>query len=459
MTTSAIPLRVDVAALIDDSPISLLQIRVFALCAFVALLDGLCSQGIGVAAPAMRQALGVSTATFSWAFSAGLFGAAIGAMVFGPIADRIGRQPTLTFAVSLFGLMTLATAFAESFSILLVYRFVAGLGLGGAIPCFVTMGAEYAPARRRAMYTSLLWSAYPLGNAVGGFVNAYVISSFTWPMVFVTAAAPTLITAALLPVLMPESLRFQATSGRSTARTERTMRDINAKLPAGPLEPFARAEFGTRAKVPFVDLFTDGRAAGTILLGLILLLGFATTTVAVLQTPTLLLRGWNVPPATSSLLVSVFSLMSVCGMAIAGRLVERFGPAGALAPAFISGAAFLASLGQVASSPVAAAVAIGLLGFAVPMGASGTIALTAMFYPTSMRSAGTGWAMGLGRFGQVLSPLVIGLMIALSWASSTIFVAMATAPLLAGLCVLLHATLSRKPAAIAVPAAAGSRAP
>jgi AAHS family 4-hydroxybenzoate transporter-like MFS transporter len=146
-------------------------------------------------------------------------------------------------------------------------------------------------------------------------------------------------------------------------------------------------------------------------------------------------------------------------MAIAGRLVERFGPAGALAPAFISGAVFLASLGQVASSPLAAAIAIGLLGFAVPMGASGTIALTAMFYPTSMRSAGTGWAMGLGRFGQVLSPLVIGLMIALSWASSTIFVAMATAPLLAGLCVLLHATLSRAPAPVPVPATAGGRAP
>jgi AAHS family 4-hydroxybenzoate transporter-like MFS transporter len=93
------------------------------------------------------------------------------------------------------------------------------------------------------------------------------------------------------------------------------------------------------------------------------------------------------------------------------------------------------------------------------MGASGTIALTAMFYPTSMRSAGTGWAMGLGRFGQVLSPLVIGLMIALSWTSSTIFVAMATAPLLAGFCVLVHASLSRKPAAIPVAAAAGSRTP
>ena len=67
-----------------------------------------------------------------------------------------------------------------------------------------------------------------------------------------------------------------------------------------------------------------------------------------------------------------------------------------------------------------------------------------MFYPTAMRSAGTGWAMGLGRFGQVLSPLVIGLMIALAWAPTSIFVAMATAPLLAGLCVVLHATFSRK---------------
>ena len=459
MTASATPLRVDVAALIDDSPISLLQVRVFALCAFVALLDGLCSQGIGVAAPAMRQALDVTTATFSWAFSAGLFGAALGAMLFGPVADRIGRKPTLVFAVALFGIMTLATAFAASFPILLVYRFIAGLGLGGAIPCFVTMGAEYAPARRRAMYTSLLWSAYPLGNAVGGFVNAYVIGNFTWPMVFVAAAIPTLATAALLPLLMPESLRFEATRGRRTARTERVIRAINGKLPSGALEPFARPEAGKRAKVPFVDLFTDGRAAGTILLGLILLLGFATTTVAVLQTPTLLLRGWNVPPATSSLLVSVFSLMSVCGMAIAGRLVERFGPAGALAPAFIAGAVFLASLGQVAASPLGAAVAIGLLGFAVPMGASGTIALTAMFYPTTMRSAGTGWAMGLGRFGQVLSPLVIGAMIALAWTSSTIFVAMAIAPLLAGLCVLLHAALSRQSAPVPRAVAAGSGAP
>jgi AAHS family 4-hydroxybenzoate transporter-like MFS transporter len=457
---SAAPaLRVDVASLIDDGPVSALQIRVFVLCALIALLDGVCSQGIGVAAPLMREALGVTTVTFSWAFSAGLFGAAIGAMAFGPIADKVGRKPALVFAVALFGVMTIATALATSFTLLLTYRFVAGLGLGGAIPCFIAMGAEYAPARRRAMYTSILWAGFPLGNAVGGFVNAYLIGNFEWPMVFVAAGGPTLISAALLSVLMPESLRFQASRGIRTAQSERVIRAIDAKLPAGPLEPFMRAESGKGAKIPFVDLFTDGRATGTILLGLILLLGFATTTVAVLQTPTLLLRGWNIPPATSSFLVGVFSIMSVCGMAIAGRLVERFGPAGALAPAFICGAVLLASLGYAATSPQALIVVMGLLGFAVPLGASGTIALTAMFYPTAMRSAGTGWAMGLGRLGQVLSPLVIGLMIALSWAPANIFIAMAAAPLLAGVCVVLHATFSRGGVRATAPLAAGSRTP
>ena len=133
----------------------------------------------------------------------------------------------------------------------------------------------------------------------------------------------------------------------------------------------------------------------------------------------LLLRAWNVP-LNFVIAVGVFSICPL-RMAIAGGHVERFGAAGALAPAFICGAALLASLGYVATSPLARIAVMGLLGFAVPLGASGTIALTATFYPTAMRSAGTGLAMGLGRFGQVLSPLVIGLMMAMAWAPANIF--------------------------------------
>ena len=434
-------IRVDVASLIDDRPISALQLRVFVFCALVAVLDGVDSQAIAVAGPLIRSQLGISAVTFAWAFSAGLFGAAIGAILFGPIADRIGRKPTLVSATALFGIFTCLTALATDFPALLLYRAIAGLGLGGAIPCFITLAAEYAPARRRAMFTSLLWAGYPLGNAVGGFMSSFVISHFDWPVVFYAGGVPTLVVALMLIFLVPESLRFLASRGENGPRTERLIRALDPTLPSGSIEAM-HAEETSRTKIPLADLFTSGRAAGTVLLGLILFLAFATTTVIVLQVPTLL-REANVPLQVSAILTGIYSIVAVFGMAIAGRLVEKFGSVAALAPAFVCGAGLLAALGYFASSPFAAAIVMALLGVTVPLGASGGIALTANFYPTAMRSAGTGWAMGMGRVGQVCSPLIIGLMLALAWAPLQIFAAMATAPILAGLCVVLLNSLSR----------------
>jgi AAHS family 4-hydroxybenzoate transporter-like MFS transporter len=442
LTSSGKAIRVDVASLIDDRPISALQLRVFVFCALVAVLDGVDSQAIAVAGPLIRTQLGVSAVTFAWAFSAGLFGAAIGAILFGPIADRIGRKPTLVSATALFGIFTCLTALASDCSTLLLYRSIAGLGLGGAIPCFITLAAEYAPARRRAMFTSLLWAGYPLGNAVGGFMSSFVITHFEWPAVFYAGGVPTLGVALVLLFLVPESVRFLASRGINGSRTERLIRALDPTLPAGPIEASHVEEAPSRTKIPLADLFTNGRAAGTALLGSILFLAFATTTVIVLQVPTLL-REANVPLQVSAILTGVYSIVAVFGMAIAGRLVEKFGSVAALAPAFVCGAGLLAALGYFASSPFAAAIVMALLGVTVPLGASGGIALTANFYPTAMRSAGTGWAMGMGRVGQVCSPLIIGLMLALAWAPVHIFAAMATAPLLAGLCVVLQNSLAR----------------
>jgi AAHS family 4-hydroxybenzoate transporter-like MFS transporter len=152
--------------------------------------------------------------------------------------------------------------------------------------------------------------------------------------------------------------------------------------------------------------------------------------------------------------VGIYSLFAVCGMAIAGRLVEKFGPGTALAPAFALGAALLVGLGTFGSSPIIAALIMGLLGFTVPLGAAGAISLTAMFYPTVMRSSGVGWAMALGRFGQVCSPLAIGLLLTLGWPPGQILAVMAIGPLLAALCVLLRSVLVPVDAPIAAVRAA-----
>jgi AAHS family 4-hydroxybenzoate transporter-like MFS transporter len=213
-------------------------------------------------------------------------------------------------------------------------------------------------------------------------------------------------------------------------------------LKGAAFELVARSDAASATKIPFRELFTDGRAAGTVLVWAILFLGFATTTVITLQTPTLL-HASGIALGTTGFFVGIEGLTAALGMAIAGRLVEKYGPITALVPAFTYGAILLAGLGYFSSSVLFAGIVMTLLGFTAPLGASGGIALAATFYPTAMRSSGVGWAMGFGRFGQVMSPLVIGLMLALTWSPGSILAVMGIAPLLAGVCVLVRTILLR----------------
>lgn len=441
-------MRANADALLDSRPIGSLQIRVFVFCALVALLDAVDSQAIGVAGPLMAADLKMSPAAFAPAYSAGLLGAAIGALAFGPVSDRYGRRPALVFTTALFGAFTLLTALTNSFSLLFTCRLIAGLGLGGATPCFITMAAEYAPQRSRAMFVSLLWAGYPLGNSVGGVMTSFLVARFHWPVLFLAAGAPTILVVLAMLVFLPESLRFLASAGQSSAAL-RIARRIDPELPRDA--EIAGAARAPAARIPLRDLFTEGRAATTILVGLMLYFGFATTTVIVLQTPTLF-RQAGIPLNVSALLVAIYSLVATFGMAIAGRLLERFGAVAALTPPFIGGGVLLAGLGFVDSSPVAAGVIMLLLGLTASVGSSGAIALAATSYPTAMRSAGTGWAMALGRFGQVCSPLVIGAMLAFHWTQAQILIAMALAPVLGGFCVLLKAKFAAPGVALSPPA-------
>ena len=438
-------MQVDADRLIDERPISALQLRVFVLCALVAVLDAVDSQSIGVAGPLMASDLKMTVAAFGPAYSSGLLGAAVGALAFGPVSDRFGRKATLVFTTALFGVFTCLTPVSDSFLLLLMLRFIAGLGLGGATPCFITMAAEYAPKRSRAMLVSLLWAGYPLGNSIGFLITSFLITRFHWSAVFYAGGIPTLMIAALLFGFMPESLRFLASRERH-GEAETLARVFDPSLPGGALDVVVRKE-PPRQKIPLRDLFIEQRATGTVLLGLMLYFGFATTTVIVLQTPTLL-REAGVPLETSARLGAVYSLMATFGMAIAGELVKRLGALRALAVPFVAGALALAGLGLVASSPIAAGFVMVALGLTVSVGSSGTIALAALFYPTVMRSAGTGWVLSLGRLGQVCSPLAISAMLALHWPPDRILAVMALAPLLAGLCVVLNARFAPRPAIV-----------
>jgi len=150
----------NVSELIDTRPLGALQIRIVVLCTLVALLDGLDLQSIGLAAPGIAADLHIPPPWLSAVFSAALAGLALGAFGFGVLADRVGRKAVLIGATACFGIFTICTALAPSFAVLLAFRFLAGLGLGGAMPSFISLTSEYSPRRLRAVIVALLWRAF-----------------------------------------------------------------------------------------------------------------------------------------------------------------------------------------------------------------------------------------------------------------------------------------------------------
>src|SRR5438132_2691252 len=161
---------IDVADFIDQQPVGGFQVKLLLTCAAVLFLDGFDTQAIGYVAPSIAKEWGMTRGALGPVFSAGLFGLMVGALLFGPLADRIGRKKIIIFSTLAFGVGALATAFVQDVNALLAIRFLTGLGLGGAMPNAVAMTSEFNPRRRRATMVMIMFCGFSVGAALGGFL-------------------------------------------------------------------------------------------------------------------------------------------------------------------------------------------------------------------------------------------------------------------------------------------------
>src|SRR5688572_29791456 len=205
---------IDVAPLIDAQPIGAFQMRAFLLCAAVLFVDGFDVQGITYVAPAISQTWQLPRGALGPTFSAGLFGVMLGALLFAPLADRVGRRRVIIASCVAFGIGTLATVWVDSLRSLLVLRFFTGLGLGSALPNAIGLASEYAPQRRRGLVVMFVASGISLGSIASGMAAAQVISTLGWRAVFAIGGALPLLLALALARWLPESIRFAALTPR-----------------------------------------------------------------------------------------------------------------------------------------------------------------------------------------------------------------------------------------------------
>ena len=423
---------IDVQALIEARGVGVRQWTVVALCGLVALLDGLDLQSIGLAAPAMMGALHIPPPSFGAVFSAALAGLAIGAFALGPVADRVGRKRVLIAATLCFGVFTLATAVAGDFTMLLFFRFGAGLGLGGAMPSFISLACEYLPRRLRPAVVSLLWAGFPLGGVVGGLLGSHIIPAYGWPSIFVVGGIIPVVLGAVLVLVLPESIGFLLASAAWAARIRAALRGIAGPLPVDAhfVLPPTRAE-----GVPIGELFRGGRAMGTVLLWVAFFSGFMVLVINSAWTP-LLLRAEGIEIGRSALAMATFNFGSVISSASAGLLVARFGAMAVLPVSFLGSALAYSVIGYAAPSITAVTAAEGVLGLFLGCASSGLIALAAISYPTAVRSTGVGWSMGMGRFGSFVGPLTVAALVGARWPITGVCVAVGASLLVGAVAVV-----------------------
>ncbi|MBP0630267.1 MFS transporter [Cupriavidus sp. AcVe19-1a] len=414
------PPPISIASVIDARPLGAYRLRIFIVCFLVVLMDGFDTQAIGFAAKAMSSSLDIPIALFGQVFSAGLLGAMLGAFLLGPLADRFGRRWLLATSILIFSVFSLLTPHAPTLPELLLVRFLAGLGLGGAIPNLLALSAEYTPRPMRGMMTGVLYAGFPLGGAVGALASSYIVPHYGWPALFYLGGVLPLGLALLVIVGLPESLPFLLRRKDGQGAVRAIAARIAGRAPGSDRHvTYVDAEERVRG-LPFRQLLSGGRLVATLLLWAGFFMCFVLLIVLVLWTPALL-RGEGVAEHDAALVVALINLGSVAGTAAGGRLVDRFGPYLTLPMLFMLGALSVSPLGYVTQSLTSLAIAATLSGFFMGAGSSGLLSLAVLSYPSGMRATGVGWAMALGRMGQVTGPLIVGALLASGFSIKTIF--------------------------------------
>jgi len=412
--------RVDITAVIDGAKISPLQMRVFGLCFFVALLDGFDTQSIAFVAPSIVKAWGLSAASFGPVFAAGLFGTAVGSLALGRLADRFGRKKLMLVSLAIFGVFTLACATAEHSTSLLLSRFFAGIGLGGALPNLMAPAAEYAPQRKRSSIVVTIMWGFPLGAILGGLLSTALIARFGWQAVFYLGGALPLLALPLFIGFLPESIRFLALRPDAGAALAGILSRIDRTRSFDPAAAYSLPELAPQPG-SMRALFSPELIAGTILLSTAFFTSLLLSYLLVNWIP-LLLQAEGIPVANAVIGTVVLNFSGIVGSYLISKRMDasqRRLPW--IATGYILSALAVACIGLAGARLPWIMVGICATGFLL-IGAQMSLgAFVASFYPTAVRGTGIGWTQAVGRVGSLFGPLIGGLLLSLGASPAQLF--------------------------------------
>ena len=394
---------IGVSELVDGQKISPFLIGVIALGFLTQLGDGYDLTAAAYAAPGVIRAWHVKRELLAPVFSASLFGMLIGAPAFGHVGDRYGRRIAIIVSALVCGLFTLCAARAGSIPVLMAFRLLTGIGLGGLATNIVALMAEYAPARARATLITVMFMGITFGGMTPALVTVLAPQS-DWRTLMLVGAAIPFAAVALNALLLPESLKFLASRGTAQAKVvalARTMRP-DLDLPDDTEFRFPHAP----AKVKLADLFEQKLRWITPLVWVL----FATNLLAnffISSWMPTVLRESGLSATQAAVTNSMYYVGGVVGGLTISRFLDRRG-LGVVGVFMVAACPAVGLLGLPGYSPLTLKLVVLLVGVTVLGNQLGLNAVAGLCYPTAIRANGVGWALGVGRVGAIMGPLIAG---------------------------------------------------
>jgi AAHS family 4-hydroxybenzoate transporter-like MFS transporter len=426
--------------LVDEQKFGRFNVNLL-LWSFLAMMaDGFDISALASAAPELARTWLIPAKTFGPAFSASLAGILFGAPLLGYFGDKYGRKTAIVSGCVICGLGTLATVWATSLHQVAVLRFLTGVGIGGLMPNAIALNAELAPKRLRATLIVLMFTGITMGSGVPGYIQAWLIPQYGWRIMFwIGGLAPLVIAAALL-LGLPESVAYLASRGGRRAQLLATVRRLRRDLLIADDAEFVAAPARDAGGSGMAQIF--GGALGWITP--LLWACFATALMAnffITSWLPLILDGSGFTARQSGIAISCYHYGGTIGGLLVSVVLARFGFL-AIALLFLFAAPVIAAIGLHGISYLAMVSMVALAGFCTLGAQFGNNAAAGLLYPAAFRSRGVGWALGIGRFGSIVGPLVGGVLVGLNVSLPRLFL-FAAIPMLVGfLCSLSAARLS-----------------
>ncbi|MFC9503754.1 MFS transporter [Streptomyces sp. NPDC057002] len=437
-------------------PVTLL---VLAICGIAIVADGYDVVIYGAVIPSLlhEHGWGLTPAGAGLIGSFALIGMLIGATTLGTLTDTLGRRKMLIACLAWFSVMTGLCATATSPEVFGLFRFLAGLGLGGVLPTASALSGEYSHPKARNLVFAIIFSGFPVGGIIAALTGMSVIPRFGWQAMFLLGLLPLVLVVPLALKFLPESIAFLRSKGRY-AEAEKTARRWNIALDdaaeEGPAPTQSPTATGPSGISPVKALFSRDYAVATLCflvmscLCLFMIYGYNTWLPEIMGR-----AGYSSGSALGFLLM--FNLGAVVGQLLISLAADRLGSKPIIVTTYLlSGVAVVLLSLRLPTAVLYAAVALG------GVGAMGTqtfvLAYVSKYYPVRMGATALGWALGFGRVGSMLAPPLLGLIIGAGLAYQWNFYALAVPGVIGAALIGLVPRAPGDPAPVEHPSADGT---